>query len=460
MKNKNGFISMSLVYSFLIIFLFLMTAIINCYLKKNTYLEALDKQVSQDIGITQEAKASIFTTILEDNVATRTTTLDYKKISNKSNQNGNGLYYIEETDETDENNDGYGTKIYFYRGEVDNNNVIFGSELTRNAQKKVTKEEPICWKILRTNEDGSVRLIYNGLAENSKCPEDNNDTNIGVSPYGGLTRDGVGNITYYDTDNAYIGFTYGETNVVNDGTKTNYELYTKTHYHDGSGAEVYSRVKEVLEDYIVNQTNLYYSTELNYTNTSNKEIIMQDDKIANAVYCNNRSVYTAEMKEALGTDFFKNNTLASGEVDTMLGYGNNITLYKGNNSINGKPSFMCEQSIDRYTLSTIMGGTNEHTNALDYAIGLPTVDDIVYAGGAYQKENSKYYLKTNYSYWTMTPAAFSEGMSKMFYITSTGSIDATSSISNTIYVRPVISINQNTLVKKGVGTPDDPYVLK
>lgn len=453
MKNKNGFISMSLVYSFLIIFLFLMTAIINCYLKKNTYLEALDKQVSQDIDITQEAKSSIFTTILESNVALRTTTLDYNDVANNSNQNGNGLYYVEDANETDENNDGYGTKIYFYRGQVSNNNVIFGLKLTRNG-KKVTGNTPMCWKILRTNENGSVRLIYNGLANGTKCEGTQPYINTQAYPYGGVIRNANNSMSYPTNDNAYVGFTYGKADA-NDTTKPEHELYNLTHFHDG-GATLNSRVKEVLEDFFVNQTNLYYSTELEYvqgTGSNAFEIKLQDEKIADAVYCNNRSVFA----ETVITPF-ANNTLASGEIDSRLGYAQNITLYKGNNAINGLPSFMCEQSIDRYTLSTVMGGTNENYNALDYAIALPTVDDIIYAGGAYQKANSNYHLKSNNSYWTMTPASFSENKAKMFYVKDDGSVDVAAS-NESVYIRPVISIDQATLVKKGIGTVDEPYML-
>ena len=94
MKNKNGFISMSLVYSFLVLFLFLMMSIINCYLKKNTYLEALDSQVSKDISITKDAKSSLLSTILEDNISIPSYTLNLKNISNNTVKNGNGLFYI------------------------------------------------------------------------------------------------------------------------------------------------------------------------------------------------------------------------------------------------------------------------------------------------------------------------------------------------------------------------------
>ena len=115
MKNKNGFISMSLVYSFLVLFLFLMMSIINCYLKKNTYLEALDTQVSKDISITKDAKSSLLSTILEDNITVPAYTLNLKNISNNTIKNGNGLFYIDDKTKTDENNDGYGSKIYFFR---------------------------------------------------------------------------------------------------------------------------------------------------------------------------------------------------------------------------------------------------------------------------------------------------------------------------------------------------------
>ena len=153
MKNKNGFISMSLVYSLLVLFLFLMMSIINCYLKKNTYLEALDSQVSKDISITKDAKSSLFSTILEDNLSIPSHTLNFTKISNNTIKNGNGLFYIEDKIKTDENNDGYGSKIYFFRGEVDNNYVVFAKEIKRNSSKQVNEQKNICWRILRTNED-------------------------------------------------------------------------------------------------------------------------------------------------------------------------------------------------------------------------------------------------------------------------------------------------------------------
>lgn len=442
MKNKNGFISMSLVYSFLVIFLFLMAAIINCFLKKNTYLEALDNQVAQDIGITQDAKASIFTTILEDNVALQTTSLNYTKIANNTARNGNGLFYVESSDDTDENNDGYGSKIYFFRGEVDNNNVIFGSKVTRDASGKVSKTEDMCWKIIRTNEDGSLRMIYNGLANSGKCD--------GTTPY---ISTSVYNIL--NTDNAYVGYSYGDYGVVVEEGMTDYDAYMQTHYHS-NGTVVSSTIRGVLDNFFLYDTNFYYYPSLSYQPSSstdeNETITMVNDKIANAIYCNNRTMYTSE-------EIIPSIALASAE-DTKLGYATNVTIYKGYDSANGNPSFVCNQSIDKYNLRVISGGTNENYNALYYAVGLPTVDDVIFAGGAYNTANNKYYLYTGSAYWTMTPSSFSNSLAQVFTVETDGSVIEKSVNEGTYGVRPVISIDSKTLVKSGSGLKTEPYILK
>ncbi len=59
-----------------------------------------------------------------------------------SDTNGKGNYLYESTQY-----DNY--PIYYYRGEVTNNNIIFAN---------------FCWKIVRTTETGGTKLIYNGKA--------------------------------------------------------------------------------------------------------------------------------------------------------------------------------------------------------------------------------------------------------------------------------------------------------
>ena len=70
----------------------------------------------------------------------------YKTIENryKEDQTYLGLY-------TGEGSDTYANPVYYYKGNVQNNNVLFGG---------------ICWKIVRTTETGGVKIVYNGVQKN------------------------------------------------------------------------------------------------------------------------------------------------------------------------------------------------------------------------------------------------------------------------------------------------------
>ena len=67
----------------------------------------------------------------------------YKTIENRYNEDKTylGLY-------TGEGSDDYPLPVYYYKGNVQNNNVLFGG---------------FCWKIVRTTETGGVKIAYNGI---------------------------------------------------------------------------------------------------------------------------------------------------------------------------------------------------------------------------------------------------------------------------------------------------------
>ena len=79
----------------------------------------------------------------------------------------NGLFYTSNTSRTEN-----GEVVYYYRGVVTNNYVVFGN---------------YCWRIVRTVEDGSVRLRYGGSptqnGETYTCPQTGTAVNIGSSVY-------------------------------------------------------------------------------------------------------------------------------------------------------------------------------------------------------------------------------------------------------------------------------------
>ena len=68
-----------------------------------------------------------------------------------------GIYYVEKTI-NDKN------PIYYYRGAVTNNNVLFAN---------------FCWKIVRTTETGGVKLLYNGTPTNGQCNGTNPILDVG-----------------------------------------------------------------------------------------------------------------------------------------------------------------------------------------------------------------------------------------------------------------------------------------
>ena len=91
-----------------------------------------------------------------------------------TNSNGLGLYYPYDANTEDE------LSTYYFRGAAQNNYVKFGG---------------FYWRIIRVNEDGSVRLIYQGTSSSS--------TGEAAS---------IGSSSFNDTDfsNAYVGYMYGD----------------------------------------------------------------------------------------------------------------------------------------------------------------------------------------------------------------------------------------------------------
>lgn len=100
-------------------------------------------------------------------------------------------------------------------------------------------------------------------------------------------------------------------------------------------------------------------------------------------------------------------------------------------------------------------------------IGLLTVDEYVFAGGAYKVSNTSFFLNDSgisNSWWTMSPAYYDESQSKVgvFYVASDGSTSDwpnTNTIINSYGVRPVITVNGNYEIT-GDGTESNPYTFK
>lgn len=124
------------------------------------------------IALTSEPTKEKIYDIVKNQSLGSETLLNYSTISSASN--GQGVYSTKNTDS--------GTVVYFYRGNVTNNNVIFAGH---------------CWQIMRTTETDGVKLLYNGVPNGGQCQK----------PSG----NGIATIHYNSSsnDNAYVGYMYG-----------------------------------------------------------------------------------------------------------------------------------------------------------------------------------------------------------------------------------------------------------
>jgi len=233
----------------------------------------------------------------------------------------------------------------------------------------------------------------------------NGDGTVRLIYYGNTnnTARQVGNSTYKSSpfnNNAYIGYMSGNT-----GGSTFDTVHTNATASD---------VKTFLDN--------WYTTNILTTG--------YDGYIADAIYCNDRSTYT-------GT-----------------GVGTTETQYAayGRLVINKNPTLQCVNENDRFTTSTVTGN-----GKLDYPIGLITADEIVFAGGMYDTQNTNYYLRPSGVNFTMTPFEFDGTKPYIFVMPANGSLSKYS-VEQSTTIRPVITLRADA-IKSGSGLETNPFIV-
>ena len=156
------------------------------------------------------------------------------------------------------------------------------------------------------------------------------------------------------------------------------------------------------------------------------------DKVADVIYCNDRSLYS-------GTGYGSNETY----------YGAYQRIVDGNN-----PVLTCTNQNDRFTADD----TSKGNEALTYPVGLITADEVTMSGGVSGLTNSNYYLYTGQIYWTMSPYYFSDSVPVVFVVSYDGYINY-NSVNDTYAIRPVISL-KSSVTLTGSGTQTDPWVVQ
>lgn len=153
--------------------------------------------------------------------------------------------------------------------------------------------------------------------------------------------------------------------------------------------------------------------------------------LEDAVFCSNREIIygsLASKDSKVSSDF------------TEVAFAGLNTFLHGENSLT------CDNEFDSLTTQSV----------LRYPVGLLTYDEILLAG-----------MLSNYSYlgsetfWSMTPLSFNNSTAVMgVYNVSGNNIGVLGDTSNSMAIRPVVSLIPGIKIESGDGTSTSPYVLK
>ncbi len=161
------------------------------------------------------------------------------------------------------------------------------------------------------------------------------------------------------------------------------------------------------------------------------------NKLEDAVYCNDRSIYTL------------------GGWDPDGGNASEFMIFETYHRIGVAytPSFECANISDSFTVSSANGN-----GKLTYPVGLLTSDEAMFAGGK-SATNNKYYLYTGQTYWLGSPRYMYFNDAYGFFILGTGYINL-SSVGTARGVRPVITLKPGLMSTDGDGTSTNPYIVE
>ena len=447
-------------------------------------------EANEGIWVEEPIPANAFIRKLQENVMTPTSPINFANISSSSN--GEGLYILPGT-ENDTN------PIYYYRGDIDNNNVIFGD---------------YCWQMVRTTDTGGVKMIYNGAVTGNGATCENTahaDRIISSSSYnsnqsivgymgntsymfsGGLIANAViasgatwvndhyelsgTKVTTPDATHHYscdstdanatcvsLRYVYAKASslwyiILTDGDLMEDALYKLT----GNGS---NETKQKNSSYVLNQNDSTIKSTIeswfrtNLTNEVDNTKRNYVSYLEDTVYCSDRSFKTVTGNTSYptfsgsGWNPNGNSWNPNGARATQYLYFGSWDRYQNNwYSTTNVPSTACPNETDRFSVSSSVAHLN-------YPVGLITLDEIVMAGmgGSTNDQNVSYYLFTGGNWWTISPALFDESASSGFFVAPGIS---TAGVPAYFGVRPIISLKAKTEFEiGGDGTPTNPYVVK
>ena len=280
--------------------------------------------------------------------------------------------------------DDYGTSYYFRGNPIDNYVNYAG----------------MCWRIVRIEGDGSIKLI---LASEKTCSTTNLTTNSG-----------------YATDGA-VG-TQGTILTANYGYKMVGSKYINDYIN--SAADTTGNARTKLNEWL----------ERKITNESDKVLLK------NETWC------IGDQTNAYGMD-----GLVAGTVSDLINTGTRFYFIGGKKYNEGK--------VESYKCATTEVDGEIDTNK----VGMLTFDEVVFAGGG-KTTNSNYYLNNNVTtnkWWAISPSYFqnigSTTGSSIIY--DNGFINA-DDVNSNFALRPTVTLLSSTIINSGNGTIENPYIVK
>ena len=351
-----------------------------------------------------------------------------------------------------------------------NNNVKFGNYY---------------WRIIRVDDNGDVRLIYNGTSTTSS----GSASIIGTAPYNSFAG-----------DSAYVGYMQPATpakyissvsaNRTWWSTSNSIEIKMSKSYSFNETTGRYTLTGDIINGSYTDDYIGYY-TCLSTSKTSNCDYLVQivktdldENDVKRIRTCKIVSAYYTTTKEETGSNvinsqaktkieswFSTNMTSLSDKISTDAGYcndrttitkdggiGNNTTCFGAysRNISNKIPSYKCKnESNDLFTMSSNIFGNKK----LSQPVGMITGDEVAYAGGVSYQYNYRYYLQGGYAFWTLSPSYFSGGLAFALNV-SNNSHFGDGNVGYNDGLRSVVSVNSKAIVTSGDGSLANPYIVE
>ncbi|MBR2766898.1 hypothetical protein IKD67_02335 [Candidatus Saccharibacteria bacterium] len=342
------------------------------------------------------------------------------------------------------------SKIYYYRGILDNTVGTYGSDgdnaawpntvvLSSASSKSGLTTNDTCWRIVRTTGSGGVKMIYQGKWTGSTCANSTTNAQVTTSAFNGTSSD--------NQQIVRIGYTHNSTYAVNTSQSGTIAQVFGSNSNPGAN-NTRSTIKEYIEDtwYANNMTS--YTSKLE----------------PSAGYCNDRTMNTATdwtTPLAESTTIFSTYGTSGKQVYYFGVYPRNVNTAQA-------PSLTCGNKYSQIDRSTVdlyryVAGSTGVSNQLKYPAALLTADEIAFAGSGRSSSTTPYhdnsFLRSGVFFWALSPSSrSSNGNVGGFGLAAGGALSWTQ-VGTARGVRPAISLTSGTMAVSGTGTATDPWIV-